>query len=74
MHLEMMKVKVGPDSMPRWLSWGVAKSLLLQILPAFESDKLPDFPRFENVLSVPACLMRLEMMSEVKVGPDYMPR
>ena len=34
-----MKVKVGPDSMPRRLSWGVAKSLLLQIFPSFESDK-----------------------------------
>ena len=39
MRLEMMKVKVGADSMPRRLSWGVAKSLLLQIIPAFESDK-----------------------------------
>ena len=35
----MMKVKERPDSMPRRLPWGVAKSLLLQILPAFESDK-----------------------------------
>ena len=31
----------GPDSMPRRLSWGVAKSLLLQILLSFETDK-PD--------------------------------
>ena len=34
-----MKVKVGADSMPRRLSWGVAKSLLLQILLSFQSDK-----------------------------------
>ena len=39
MRLEMMKVKVGPDSVPRRLSWGVAKSIILQILLSFESDK-----------------------------------